>query len=577
MVFMSETAASARPRRKPGGRAGVVAAVVTTALVLVTVLGIARGDPVWTVESAAPAWLAVLGLASLSALAAAVWAVHAERPRAATGLAVAAAGSLPPLWAGWSLLPGMMRGAVLASVSLAVVGAADVALRWREPEPRSLALRVVYVLGVVSALVHVVGYDAFEDPTCARTCADIRPVARDLLTTRAAVAVSCLATIVAAVIAAVAVWRARPRVPDVIVAGALVTVASVATASATRWARWEATSPWDALVVVPAITVGAVLGGAVCVVSARTRRSRVAVDRLVTRLSEPGTLWRDTGGAVRAVHFAVPGEDRWVDATGRDVVEVLTASESVVMSDRSGPVLRLALARKLDPIDVLAGLAPATRVALRNAQLAAVVHARLAEVRASRRRVVAVSDAERLRIERDLHDGAQQRLVSAAFYLTVARNRLPDTSPQLARTQEAVRDALDALRRLAHGIFPSVLATEGLRVALEDFVSTCDIPATLEVDGGERIDLDTAMAAYATVVAAVDLVGADSIAAWARISVVENKHGLRIRIETSDHDGAGSASDLTDVADRVSAVGGEFTVSSIHNERTVTAVLPCAS
>ncbi len=78
------------------------------------------------------------------------------------------------------------------------------------------------------------------------------------------------------------------------------------------------------------------------------------------------------------------------------------------------------LARPADKGEVLAGLTPATRWALRNAQLAAVARARLAEVQASQRRIVAASDAERRRIERDLHDGAQQRLVSVAFHLRVA-------------------------------------------------------------------------------------------------------------------------------------------------------------
>jgi len=93
----------------------------------------------------------------------------------------------------------------------------------------------------------------------------------------------------------------------------------------------------------------------------------------------------------------------------------------VIMSDESGPVVRLALTPNADDYPVLAGFTAARRLALRNAQLVAVVNSHIAQVQDSGRRLVAVSDAERQKIERDLHDGAQQRLVSAAFQLKVCQ------------------------------------------------------------------------------------------------------------------------------------------------------------
>ncbi len=127
------------------------------------------------------------------------------------------------------------------------------------------------------------------------------------------------------------------------------------------------------------------------------------------------------------------------------------------------PELLLLLAVRADQSEVLAGLTPATRCALRNAQLAAVARARLAEVQASQRRIVAASDAERRGIERDLHDGANNawsasRSTRGSPSLVPIR-RPPRGSPA---PRPGVRDALAHLRRLAHGIFPSVLATEGL-------------------------------------------------------------------------------------------------------------------
>jgi signal transduction histidine kinase len=146
------------------------------------------------------------------------------------------------------------------------------------------------------------------------------------------------------------------------------------------------------------------------------------------------------------VHFAVPGEARWVDVAGRDATDLPGQDKYVVLSDESGPVLRLLVARGTDQGDLLAALTPATRLALQNAQLSAVAKARLADVQASQRRVVATSDSERRRIERDLHDGAQQRLVSVAFHLKVAlAGADPSTSVRLAAAESRVRDALGQL------------------------------------------------------------------------------------------------------------------------------------
>ena len=139
-------------------------------------------------------------------------------------------------------------------------------------------------------------------------------------------------------------------------------------------------------------------------------------------------------------------------------------------------------------------------LALQNARLAAVGRARLAEVRASQRRIVDASDAERQRIERDLHDGAQQRLVGASFQLSLARSRLAAGGETLSRTEASVGEALERLRLLGHGIFPATLATEGLAAALEDLARAADLPTTLDVrELGPELERDVALAAYAVV------------------------------------------------------------------------------
>jgi signal transduction histidine kinase len=303
----------------------------------------------------------------------------------------------------------------------------------------------------------------------------------------------------------------------------------------------------------------------------------MAVDRLVRRLSHPGAAPGDLRGAIRAVHFSVPGDERWIDSAGQDVGDGPPEGDSVVISDASGPVLRLVLAAGKDADDVLAAISPADRLSLRNAQLSAVTKARLADVQASRRRIVATSDTERRRIEHDLHDGAQQRLVSAAFYLSLARSKLPPGSAPLSQAEATVRDALTNLRLLSHGLFPSVLATEGLPAALDELVKMTDVVTMLEVRDCGAVDAEAAMAAYATVAAALEQAARSTIATSARVSAIREEGTLTVRVEMQCPTAQMDDSDFGDVADRVGALGGRLNLSSNDSRTVVMAVLPCGS
>jgi signal transduction histidine kinase len=257
----------------------------------------------------------------------------------------------------------------------------------------------------------------------------------------------------------------------------------------------------------------------------------------------------------------------------------LATTDTSSLSDVSGPVLRLLVARGTDEGDVLAAVTPATRLALQNAQLSAVAKARLADVQASQRRVVATSDHVRRRIERDLHDGAQQRLVSVAFHLKVALAGVdPSTAAQLARAENQVRDALAHLRRLAHGIFPNVLAEEGLAAALDELVVASDVPTTLDVHSHIDIGAEPAMAAYATVAAVLGSVEHPAPDSHALIAIDQEDDMLTVRAEVEAGDGTVVPTDFIDVADRVGALGGRFTRSQTETGTTVvTAVIPCGS
>ena len=576
-------AASPTPVAHPRAN-GVIAAPLATASAVVTVLvfsySFAGDDPGSLVERRVPGWLRLVVLAAVVlVLVAGMWAVRAHRPRASTGLAVATTGSLVPLWSEWSWLPAPARAGVLAAGPLAVAGVAQVALQWPTEAPAWAGRvgRAVLVLVGAASLTHLLGYNPFADPGCARTCDDVPPILESPLTTRSVVAIASLLTIVAATLAAAAVLRGKPwHLPRIVIGAVLLALGALATASALRWAGWGDVTPSAALLVLEPLAV-AVVGAALCAVGIRTVRNRAAIGRLSTELSNPETTLSGISGRIREVQFAVPGDARWVDAAGHDLPGALPQDSYVVLSDESGPVLRLLLTRRADQGEILAGLTPATRLALRNAQLAAVAKAQLAEVQASQRRVVATSDAERRRIERDLHDGAQQRLISVAFHLGAAIAAAdPATLAQLASPYARVRGALANLRQLAHGIFPSMLANEGLQAALEELVAASDVPATLDIQVGKVAGADVAMAAYATVAAALDSVGRPSTATRAQIAVVQDGDTLTVRVEVAAGVGI-VAADFTDVADRVGALGGRFTVSHTAEHGTVTAVIPCAS
>jgi signal transduction histidine kinase len=228
--------------------------------------------------------------------------------------------------------------------------------------------------------------------------------------------------------------------------------------------------------------------------------------------------------------------------------------------------------------------AAAARLALENARLHAELRAQLVLLQESRARIVAAGDVERRRIERDLHDGAQQRLVALALELRTAQRRLGDKPPEdvddvLGTAVDELQRAVEELRELAHGLHPSVLTQSGLAAALESLAATTPVPVTIEETPTERLPEAVEAAAY--FVACEALANAVKHADASRITISAARHDGRLVIEVVD-DGVGGAdatgSGLRGLADRVEAHGGRFRVESREGEGTrVIGELPCAS
>jgi signal transduction histidine kinase len=236
-------------------------------------------------------------------------------------------------------------------------------------------------------------------------------------------------------------------------------------------------------------------------------------------------------------------------------------------------------ARDEDP-ELFDAAVAAAAVKLDNARLTERVRAQLAEVTASRERLVHAADEERGRIERDLHDGAQQQLIGVGMALESARMSVPEgstTAQLLDEANDQLRASIAELRALARGLRPALLAERGLEVALQELRRRAPVPVSLTVEVPGRLDPAVETAAYFVV--AESLQNASRHASGARVEVELRRAGSDLLISVRD-DGPGGAdqrngSGLRGLADRVAAIGGRLTVASAPGEgTTVSARVP---
>jgi signal transduction histidine kinase len=233
--------------------------------------------------------------------------------------------------------------------------------------------------------------------------------------------------------------------------------------------------------------------------------------------------------------------------------------------------------------ELLRAAAGTAALAIENARLEAQLRARLAALRASRARLVEAGDAERRRLGRNLHDGAQQRLVSLMLELQIARETW-ERDPSMARglvdqAFDNARAAVDELRDLAAGIHPAVLTQRGLDAGIESLATRSTVPVELGDPLDERLPLPVETAAYYVVAEALTNVAKYADATHARVEVRRDNGELVVEVRD---DGAGGAdptggSGLRGLADRVGALDGWLEVESAAGKGTlVRAVIPVA-
>lgn len=293
----------------------------------------------------------------------------------------------------------------------------------------------------------------------------------------------------------------------------------------------------------------------------QARRTRGAVARLVlelTRTPAPGGL-RDALAALlhdTSLRLAYPLADgRLVDADGLPVT--LGGTTTRLLRDGS-PVAYLShRPGLLDDPALVEEVAKAAQLALQNGRLQAELNARLAELRASRARIVEVNDAERRRLERDLHDGSQQQLVWLLMQMGLARARTDE--PVLEQVEAELHAALTDLRELARGAFPRVLSDEGLAAAIQALAEEAHV----------RIVALPAERLSATVEATAYFVIAQAVPAHGPLTVSAVRHEDRLVVSLT-----GADTERLDAADRVGAIGGWIEAG---DDGCVRLELPCGS
>ena len=321
------------------------------------------------------------------------------------------------------------------------------------------------------------------------------------------------------------------------------------------------------------------------------RLARSAVGDLIVELrSEPGPrdLRDPLAHALRdpslTLAYWLPDFGTYVDANGQPVQLPGDDGRAVTLIDRNGEhVAALVHDPALDDErQLLEAVGAAAGMSLENARLQAELQARVEELRGSRARVIEAGQKERQRLERNLHDGAQQRLIALSLRLSLLEKRLPK-EPAVKQELDAARRelalSLDELRAVARGIHPAVLSGHGLAVAVDSLSARAPLPVRLAVDVEGRLPERVEVAAYYVVSESLTNIAKHAQATEARVSV--ERHDDRLVVEVVD-DGVGGAdtergSGLRGLADRVEALGGRLRVWTPAGGGTrVQAEIPCA-
>jgi signal transduction histidine kinase len=499
-----------------------------------------------------------------------------------------------PAWVGWDLGPPLVRSLGMVAAAFVFPIIAHLAMAFPSERVRPRAARVLvgaaYVEAGLAALGSALFWDPFFDPVCWANCTENAFLVRSVPGLAHAIQVADRWFVAAAATALVAmcVWRivrnsgpARRVLAPVAGPGTLFATAVVAHSIAVQ--RVPVEDPSDtvflAIFLVGCVATILLAAGLLWAVL-RTTAQRRSVARIVASLGEapaPGflesALARAVGDPDLRIAYRLSDPDRYVDANGRPIAEpVAVPGRALTALVREGRRVAVVSHTAALP-EFEREIGASVRLGLENERLQAESLSRLEEMRASRARIVETGDAERRRLERDLHDGAQQRLLALSYDIRVARSGAETdgdtaTATLLAGAVDEAQAALGELRELAHGIYPAILAEAGLAPAVATLADEAPLPVEIRGVAQGRFTTTVETAAYFVVAEAIED-AAGRGAGHAAVRAVQEDARLVVTVED---DGSERTSSMVHVADRVGAVGGSLIVEPMR----VRAEIPCA-
>jgi signal transduction histidine kinase len=486
------------------------------------------------------------------------------------------------VWVDWDKGPPLIRSLGMLAAGFAFPLLLHLVVAYPSGRLRGTVARMlvaaVYLEAALAAVGQALFRDPFFDPNCWANCTDNVFLLRSLprlargieLTDRLFIAIT------AAALVAVCARRllrdsgpARRTLLPVALPALLLAAAVIAhTIALQRRPLEDPSDPtFSAIFVIGCVAVLLLAAGLVSA-AVRTRVQRRAVARIATSLGQappPGSLQaalaRAVGDPELQIAYWLPDSQRHVDANGRPVAEpVALPGRALTALVRDGRRIAVVSHPATLP-DLEREIGAAVRLALENERLQAEVLAQLDDLRASRVRIVETGDTERRRLERDLHDGAQQRLLALSYDIRLARaqaqtNGDSQTGSLLIEATDHAQAALGELRELAHGIYPAILAEAGLAAALVTLADAAPLPVEICDPMEGRCPAAVETAAYLLVAEALQDAAGRS-ASHTTVSTVRN--GGRLVVTVQD-DGSDRTSAMVQLADRVGALDGRLTV-----------------
>jgi signal transduction histidine kinase len=499
-----------------------------------------------------------------------------------------------PVWVGWDRGPSLVRSLGMLAAGFTFPLLVHLVLAYPSGRLHGAVARTLVVAAYLEAAVVALGRalfrDPFFDPGCWANCTDNLFLLHSLPGLARAIEAADRWFTVAAAAALVTLCArrllrdsgpARRALLPVALPAILLAATVVAHAIALQQRPLEDPSdPTFRTIFVIGCAAVILLAAGLVWAAVRTRVQRRAVARIATSLGQtppPGSLQAALAKAIGdpelQIAYWLPDAQHYVDANGRPVAKPAAGpGRAVTALVRDGRQIAVVTHTAALP-DLEPELGAAVRLALENERLQAEALAQLDQLRASRIRIVETGDSERRRLERDLHDGAQQRLLALSYDLRLARAQAQadgdsHTGSLLTQATDHAQAALAELRELAHGIYPAILAEAGLAAALATLADAAPLPVEIRDADQERCPAAVETAAYLLVAEALDdAAGRD--ASHATVSAMQL--GGRLVITVQD-DGSNRTTAMVQLAERVGALDGRLEVQPTR----LRAELPCA-